>query len=202
MLATYPGSPGSHASDDEYVGLAVAGRYLVVLSMPLLEQSHTDLETAIAEPLTRVLARAGNPGPGSAQPPTDASVALTLSVDSPPDSADVTISAAATGRVPATVEAPPATGPLITGHPDQGLLATRLAWGDGATDGSDPGSQGCRADTPLVPLDIGPLHYQHRYTQPGTYTITYLVFTCAPGYTGSLGEVASPTQRTLTVTVR
>ena len=174
VLATYPGSPGSHASDDEYVGLAVAGRYLVVLSMPLLEQSHTDLETAIAEPLTRVLARAGNPGPGSAQPPTEASVALTLSVDSPPDSADVTISAAATGRVPATVEAPPATGPLITGHPDQGLLATRLAWGDGATDGSDPGSQGCRADTPLVPLDIGPLHYQHRYTQPGTYTITYL----------------------------
>jgi hypothetical protein len=50
VFATDPPTPGSHSSNDEYVGLAVAGRYLLVLSMPLLEQSHTDLETAIAQP--------------------------------------------------------------------------------------------------------------------------------------------------------
>jgi hypothetical protein len=202
VLATHPQIPDSHASNDEYVGLTVASRYLVVLSLPLLEQGLTDLATVIALPLTRVLNRAGLAAPAPTEPPADTSVSLTLSADSPPGSADVTITATATGQVPALVEAPPATGPVITGTPDQGLLATRLAWGDGATDGSDPGGEGCRADAPLVPLDVGPLRYQHHYAQPGTYTITYLLFTCAPGYTGSLGEVASPTQRTLTVTVR
>jgi hypothetical protein len=75
---------------------------------------------------------------------------------------------------------------------DTEVMGTRVEWGDGGTDGSDPGDVSCSTTGALVPLtESFPL--THTYAKAGSYTMTFTAGACAP---------LKDTTRTVTVVVR
>ena len=86
MLATRPKLAGSNASNDEYIGFTVAGRYLVTLGLPVQETVQKNLTLIIATPLQQLLARAGYaPSATPTSPAADGGQALDLTAADLPE---------------------------------------------------------------------------------------------------------------------
>ena len=99
-------------------------------------------------------------------------------------SVKVTVAGAVFGDVNA--EGKPLPSATSQGH------GSRIAWGDGALDGSDPGDVGCAKTPPMVPLRRD-LTLDHTFAKPGTYTFSFTQEGCG---------LSAPVTRTLAITVR
>ena len=117
VLATWPKLAGSNASNDEYVGFTVAGRYLVTLSLPVQETDQKNLTVTIATSLQQLLARAGSaPSATPTSAAADGGQALRLTAADLPErvfSGDQPLT-----WTPMVVAG---LGPCLTGHLPAGL---------------------------------------------------------------------------------
>lgn len=130
----------------------------------------------------------------TASTPGAPQVTTTLTLTSGAGERAVSVDAVTRGRAPLTIDG--ATVELNTG-PEAWLMGTVVDFGDGGTDGSDPGSATCAADTPLTDVDRRS-ELSHTYAAAGTYTITYTVRSCRADQSGSTTDSTA----TLRVTVR
>lgn len=160
---------------------------------------------ALALACTLAACSSGSPGgagvalPAGASPSSSAAAApaaaakpsltVTLKVTSPEGARAVALTADVRGNVPQVLTSDGTPIPAS----DTEVMGSTINWGDGATDGSDPGDVMCPTKVGvLVPL-AQTMPLTHTYAKAGTYTVLYTAGACKP-----LVEVS----KTLTVTVR
>lgn len=152
--------------------------------------SGTSVDLGATTPDPTPTAVVASPSEVSASP-SEAGVAalkVTLTRTSPDGARAVAVSAVIAGLVPQVLDG---TGvPLAAAQTE--VMGTRVAWGDGALDGSDAGDVTCSAKGTLVKLSET-FDLSHTYAKPGTYTMSFTAGACAP-----LKDVT----RKVTITVR